>query len=46
LAEEGSPLLSRSQGATTHPDLFGKEEKGEAEDLGKESSQAQSMKDY
>jgi hypothetical protein len=44
-AEEGSPLLSRTKAEATHPLLHGKEE-GEAEDWGKESSQAQYMKDY
>jgi hypothetical protein len=44
LAEEGSPLLFRTKGEATHPDLLGKE--GEAEDWGKESFQAQHMRDY
>jgi hypothetical protein len=39
------PLLSRTKGAATHPDLLGKEEE-EAEDQEKESSQAQRMRDY
>jgi hypothetical protein len=38
-AEEGSPLLFRTKGVATHPDLLGKE--GEAEDWGKESFWAQ-----
>jgi hypothetical protein len=44
-AEEGSPLLFRTKREATHPDLLGKE-KGEAEDWGKESFQAQHMRDY
>jgi hypothetical protein len=43
--EEGSPLLFRTKREATHPDLLGKEE-GEAEDWGKESFQAQCMRDY
>jgi hypothetical protein len=36
-AEEGSLLLLRTKGETTHADLLGKEE-GEAEDWGKRVS--------
>jgi hypothetical protein len=44
-AEEGSPLLSRTKGEATNPDLLGKEE-GETKDWGRESFQAQCMRDY
>jgi hypothetical protein len=43
--EEGSPLLFRTKGEATHPELLGKEE-GEAEYWGKESFQAQHMRDF
>jgi hypothetical protein len=45
LAEEGSPLLSRTKKEATHLDLFGKKE-GETENWEKENSQAQHMRDY
>jgi hypothetical protein len=38
-------LLFRTKREATHPDLLGKEE-GKAEDWGKESFQAQCMRDY
>jgi hypothetical protein len=45
LAEKGIPLLFRTKEEATQPDLHENEDV-EAEDWGKESFQAQSMRDY